>query len=136
MSNAVIAYSTSTGQDVPVLDDDIVVEHHRPANLRVTDPRYGLKTAARTEAERKARKEQRDAFLSARNEALAKQRDGIQARLGSLQKEIRKVVAQLETGKVAGEAAVEDAFARLSRMGATEAKLVADIARLNNKIGD
>jgi hypothetical protein len=136
MSSATLAYSTTTGQDTPVLDADIVVEHHRPINLKVTDPRYGLKTAARTEAERKKRKAERDAFLTARNEALTKQRDGIQVRLTSLQKEIRKVVVSLETGAVTGQTRVDDAFARLERMGVTEAKLVADIARLNNKIGE
>jgi uncharacterized small protein (DUF1192 family) len=129
-----LAYSSATGQET-VIDDDIVVEHHRPTNLKVTDPRYGLKTAAKTAAERKAKQEQRDAFITARNEALTRQRDGIQARLGSLQKEIRKVVAQLEAGTISGESAVDDAFARLHRMGGTEAKLVSDIARLNQKIG-
>lgn len=130
-----LAYSTGTGQDATDLTDDIVVEVHRPTNLKVTDPRYGLKTAARTEAERKTRRAEREAFLAARRDSLTKQRDGIQVRLAGLQKEIRKVIVNLETGTVQGTAAIDDAFERLARMGRTEAKLVADVARLTSKIG-
>lgn len=135
MSTSTLAYSTGTGQDAIDATDDVVVEVHRPVNLKVTDPRYGLKTAARTEAERKRRKAERDAFLAARRESLTKQRDAIQARLDGLQKEIRKVIANLETGKVTGTAAIDEAFDRLARMGRTETKLVADVKRLTAKIG-
>jgi hypothetical protein len=135
MSHSTVVFSTATGQDAPAIDADVVVEHHRPTNLRVTDPRYGLKTAARTAAEKKARQEAREVFLAQRRKALEHQRDQVQARLDGLQKEIRKVIAKLEAGKIQGETAVNDAFERLQRMGGTEAKLISDVTRLNNKIG-
>lgn len=134
MSSSTLAYSTVTGQAVIDADIEVTVEHHRPTNLRVTDPRYGLKTAAKTAAETKKRREEREAFLTARRASLTVQRDGIQGRLDNLQKEIRKVIGGLESGKIA-VSDHDDAFARLQRMGATEAKLVSDIARLNSKIG-
>lgn len=130
MSDTALAYSTHTGQIAPTIDVTIV-EHHRPATLRVTDPRYGLKTAARLAAETANKK----MFADQRKTALTSQRDKTQKTLSSLQAEILRIMSQLETGKITGPQRVEDAFSRLARMGKTEARLVTDITRLNEKIG-
>jgi RNA polymerase-binding transcription factor DksA len=75
----------------------------------------------------------RKTFAQQRRDALVQQRDGVQARLDNLRKEIRKV--QAKAGVSDDKAFIEDAIAKLERMGRAEAKLVEDIARLTAKIG-
>lgn len=128
-----LVYSSTTGDTAS--DVDVVrVEHNRPRSLRISDPRYGIATAAKKAYDERTR-EQRAEFKAAMQAALTRQRDGIQTRLDGLQAEIKKVFAELETGKITGEARIDEAFGRLSRMGGTEKKLVGDIARLTAKIG-
>lgn len=75
----------------------------------------------------------RQTFRDQRREALTRQRDGAQARLDSLRKEVRRI--QARAALLTDEAQLRDAIAKLERMGAAERKLVEDIARLNAKIG-
>lgn len=74
-------------------------------------------------------------FSVQRRDALIKQRSTCQARLDNLRKEIRRIMNSLETGKVTGTTAVDEAFEKLARMGRAEAKLLSDITRLSSKIG-
>ena len=74
----------------------------------------------------------RKTFAQQRRDALTRQRDALQTRLGSLRKEIRKVTAKAEVTTDA--TLIQDAIAKLERMGRAEAKLVEDIDRLTTKI--
>lgn len=75
----------------------------------------------------------RQTFAAQRRAALNTQREGVQARLDNLRKEIRKITAKAQI--TTDEGALRDAIAKLERMGRAEAKLVDDVARLTLKIG-
>lgn len=103
---------------------DTSVQHTRPRNIKVTDPRYGTRTA----------KARRDAFHAERRAALVAEQEKVHARLESLRGDIARLMAKLDCGAITDPQEVEEAFAKLTRLGALERKFLDDIARITTKI--
>lgn len=110
-----------------VHDTQLIIEHARPRRLKVTDTRYGLKTAAKQAHD----DENRAAFMAARRDGLSKQRTLIEGRLASLRKDVRKIVAEVQTGK---REASQDVLDKVARLRSLEIKLLDDITRIDGKI--
>jgi predicted nucleic acid-binding Zn-ribbon protein len=126
-----LMYSSSTTEGTTVLVEK--VEHARPTQLRVNDPRYGLKTAAHTAWEKKTNAERRAAFIEQRQAALENQRNKAQERLNGVRAEIAEISAK--ASNTTDKSRIRNAITAIEYLGKSETKLVEEVARLTRKIG-
>lgn len=76
----------------------------------------------------------RETFAAQRKAGLTAQRHGVQTRLANLRTEVHKI--QVRTSTLTDETALRETITKLERMALAERKLVDDITRLTDKIGN